>query len=169
MRIIISAIIVFILTTSAKAGDLMIESSSYKNNDRIPILYTCDGKNIPPSLSWKNPPPNTQSFALILSNPDSPTGNTFYSWVVYNIPSEINKLPENKDLPDGTLVGNNSVGDAIYRGPCPPDAHIHHYVFTVYALDRRLILPSEAELDEVLPEINRHTIAKAEIVGTYNH
>lgn len=168
MRIIMGVIIALMLTTLANADDMVLKSASYKNNEKIPVLYTCDGKNIPPQLSWKSPPPNTQAFALILTSPDAPVG-LFYNWVVYNIPSEVTELPEYKDLPDGSLIGNNSIGDPIYRGPCPPDAQIHHYVFTLYALDRKLMLPSEADLDEVLPEIKKHTIESAEIVGTYNH
>jgi hypothetical protein len=36
--------------------------------------FGCQGQNQSPALSWKNPPAGTKSFALLVHDPDAPTG-----------------------------------------------------------------------------------------------
>ena len=123
-----------------------------------------------PELSWSNAPSNTQSFVLILSSPDWTTGKV-YLWVLYNIPGNTKELAEkaNKDLPDGTLVGNNFYDEADYRGPCPPDTLQHHYVFTLYALDTTLELPAGAEAEDILNKIGKHILKQTKLTGVFSH
>ena len=54
----------------------------------------CTGENKSPALEWKNPPAGTKSFALMVHDPDAPTGSGFWHWVVYNIPADATSLPE---------------------------------------------------------------------------
>lgn len=57
-----------------------------------------------------------------------------------------------------------------YDGPCPPwnDALLHHYVFTLYALDLdRLPLDGSFRGPEVMAAIQGHILAKASVTGTY--
>lgn len=169
MRYIMATILSLLITT-ANAADFVIQSPGISHNKRIPTLYTCDGKNISPELNWKNAPINTKSFSLILFCPDAPI-SLFYNWVLYNIPPTVAKLArsDTENLPDGILVGNNSMGDAIYRGPCPPDSQLHHYIFALYALDIILDLPQGAEVDEVYNEMKNHVLGEANLVGLYSH
>lgn len=170
MRILISIILglFLVVAMAAKSTDFTIKSSAFTDQGIFPPLYSCDGKNIPPDLSWTNPPPKTQAYALILYSPDAPMG-AFYSWVVYNIPGTIQSLPEGEDLPEGALVGANTIGDSIYRGPCPPDELKHHYIFILYALDASLYLGEGADIEEVLSNIKKHTIKKTQLTGTFSH
>ena len=118
------------LITAAYGGDFVLKSSAFTNNDKIPSIYSCDGKNISPALKWENAPLNTQSFVLIVSCPDTIFGTTFYNWILFNIPSNTKEIAEGADnLPEGTSWGANSFGNANYEGPCPPDDLNHHYVF----------------------------------------
>ena len=71
-------------------------SKAFKNEKKIPDLYTCIGKGISPQLMWKNVPKDTKSFALIMDDLDSPIG-VFTHWVFYNIPPEKRELQ--KDIP----------------------------------------------------------------------
>jgi Raf kinase inhibitor-like YbhB/YbcL family protein len=85
--------------------------------------------------------------------------------------------------PDGTRQGINDytnwfAGDAEmsgdyygYDGPCPPwnDSIVHHYHFTLYALDiPRCPLEGRFTRDHVLSAIEGHLLAQALIVGTYS-
>lgn len=172
MRIILKSFILGFLigiTTLANAADFSLKSSAFADGSTIPTLYTCNGENIPPPLSWANAPPQTKSFALILSSPDAPTGQ-LYLWVLYNIPSNATTLEEGSDtLPDGTMVGMNSLFETEYRGPCPPDARLHRYFFTLYALDRELNLTSGEDLEVVLSKIKRHILKTAQLSCVFSH
>lgn len=169
MRILFILIISICTLDSGFAKNLELKGP-FANKARIPIEFTCDGKNISPMLKIANVPPNTKSFVLILYNPDAPYG-IYYNWVVYNIPSTVTLLPEgfNIDLPEGVVMGKTSSGDVLYRGPCPPNSALHHYIFKLYALNTMLNLEGGVEAEELLARIKRHIIEEAELVGVFSH
>ena len=98
-----------------------------------------------PQLAWSHVPHNTRSFVVILYDPTA----AFTHWGMYNISAHTRMLPQNAGVADsrfGRQV-DNDFGDPHYDGPCPPmnvAPFAHHYVFTVYALDTELSLPSSA-------------------------
>ena len=94
---------------------------------------------------------------------------SFYHWVLYNIPKNISSLPstENK-LPAGLTVGKNSLGNAQYKGPCPPKGAAHSYIFTLYALDTKLNLPAGADAQALLTAMDKHILAKTKLTATYS-
>src|SRR3974390_1021432 len=107
-------------------------SGAFKNGGLIPAAFTCDGEDNSPPLSWKNPPPGTKSFALILEDPDAPAG-TWIHWVVYDIPENVRSLKaalaKKGPLANGALLGASWGVDAFeregYWGPCPPPGRKH--------------------------------------------
>ena len=57
-----------------------------------------------------------------------------------------------------------------YDGPCPPwnDEILHHYVFTLHALDvEKCPVSGRFGGPDVLKAIEGHVLAKAELMGTY--
>ena len=87
------------------------------------------------------------------------------------------------EAPDGARQGINNytdwfAGDADmrgdyfgYDGPCPPwnDSIVHHYHFTLYALDiPRCPIEGRLGRDEVLAKIEGHVLGQASIMGTYS-
>lgn len=70
-----------------------IATTAFSSGGTIPKNYTCDGPDLSPPLSWKEPPAGTRSFALIADDPDAPAG-TWVHWVLYNAPSTAKELPE---------------------------------------------------------------------------
>lgn len=65
-------------------------------------------------------------------------------------------------------MGGNYFG---YDGPCPPwnDTVVHHYVFTLYALNvDRCPVDGEFNGDDVRKAIAGHVLAEASITGTYS-
>jgi Raf kinase inhibitor-like YbhB/YbcL family protein len=120
----------------------------------------------------------------------------FYHWVLVDlppVPAEI-KTGEFSDGvtargkpgpagPRGTRQGINSYTDWFsgdeqmggkyfgYDGPCPPwnDTLVHHYVFTLYALDlERCPVEGEFTGPDVLKAIAGHILAQASLTGTYS-
>src|SRR5215469_4933734 len=48
--------------------------------------FGCKGGNVSPALAWSGAPAGTQSFALLMHDPDAPTGSGWWHWIVYDIP-----------------------------------------------------------------------------------
>jgi hypothetical protein len=151
---------------------LELTSDAFTNGQSIPAKYACTGKDISPALAWNEPPAGTQSFALIMDDPDAP-GGTWVHWVLFNIPADTRDLSEDLPItgknvdPNAIYVGNNSWGKAGYGGPCPPSG-THRYYFKLYALDRTIDLLPGATRQQVLKEMEGHILAQAELMGTFS-
>ncbi len=150
---------------------LTLSSSAFAAGQPIPADNSCKGRNISPALSWTGAPANTASFALILDDPDAPSG-TFVHWVLYNIPAVSKGLapavPPQPTFDDGAAQGTNSGNRRYYEGPCPPSG-THRYFFKLYALDIRLDLAPGANAAQVTKAMQGHILAQAELMGTFTH
>jgi Raf kinase inhibitor-like YbhB/YbcL family protein len=119
----------------------------------------------------------------------------FYHWLLWGIPASAREIAagaqsdgvtargkSGPDAPGGMRHGINSYtgwfagdpdmkGDYYgYDGPCPPwnDAIVHHYIFTVYALDvDRLEVKGELVAENVEAALKGHVLAEAKLMGTY--
>jgi len=119
----------------------------------------------------------------------------FYHWVMIDVAPSVNELatgscgqgvvPGGKKSPpgpDGARQGLNNytqflagAGDLDgryfgYDGPCPPwnDARLHHYKFTVYALDvASLEVDDPFDGPAVAEAMRGHVLAEASLTGTY--
>ena len=151
---------------------LTLTSDAFANGQSIPAKYSFIGKNISPDLAWDEPPAGTQSFALIVDDPDAPMG-TWVHWVLYNIPANQRNLQEELPItgkngdPNAIYAGKNSSGNIRYDGPCPPSG-THRYYFKLYALDTTLSLLPGATKDQVLKEMKGHILAQGELMGTFS-
>lgn len=158
------------LPQSSNGGETMqLISSAFKNGEPVPTRYTCDGMDVSVPLSWTDPPVGTESFALIMDDPDAPMG-TWVHWVLYNIPAGTRELPEgvkpDATLADGSRHGQNSWKRLGYGGPCPPRG-THRYFFKLYALDTVLDLAPGATKETLLKAMAGHILAQVELMGTY--
>ena len=88
---------------------MAISSSSFPNGGSIPKQFTCDGADISPELSWTNPPPGAQSFALIAEDPDAPVG-TWTHWVIFDL------APTTRSLPEGVGKTMDKLADGGRQG-----------------------------------------------------
>ena len=148
--------------------ELDVTSTAFEEGDSIPARYTCDGLEVSPPLSWASVPRDTQSLALIADDPDAPR-RTFVHWVIYNLPPDARRLPEDvpnrQTLPSGARQDVNGAGSVGYMGPCPPSG-THRYFFKVYALDTRLGL-GDATKEALLGAMEGHVLAEGHLMGTY--
>ncbi|MFM2248368.1 MAG: hypothetical protein RL071_4443 [Pseudomonadota bacterium] len=134
--------------------------------------FGCSGKNQSPALSWAGAPKETQSFAVLVHDPDAPTGGAgWWHWVVYDLPASTTGLPAGvgDKLPAGSKQGTTDFGAPGWGGPCPPPGDKpHRYVFTVYALKvAKLELPPNATASLIGFMVNANSIGKAELQGVY--
>jgi Raf kinase inhibitor-like YbhB/YbcL family protein len=159
-------ILFFISTTVFANNTFILQADAFKNNAPIPARFTCKDKNISPALSWQHAPLNTQSFALILSDPDAPNG-TFYHWAVYNIPATTTSLAEGT-LPHSVGIAKNSWGNMEYKGPCPPAGKVHHYVFKLYALNTLIAVPHGSDVNILLMTLRPHVIAQTSLTVQFS-
>ena len=148
---------------------LSLSSPAFQEGEDIPITYTCDGQDVSPPLTWGEPPSETQSFALIMDDPDAP-GGVFTHWLLFNLPADSRELLEAvppNELANGALQGKNDFGTIGYGGPCPPPGPAHHYRFTIYALDQALDLMTDASRKQVIDAITGHILARGQLIGMY--
>lgn len=143
------------------APKLTLESSAFKNNSMIPAQFTCEGQDISPPLAWNNVPSKTKSFALVVEDPDAPSG-VFTHWMIVNIPSTLTKLDLGTLVPEGAIAVNNSMNSTNYHGPCPKTG-AHHYVFKLFSLDKELSLGAHPNRDEVLQAMTGHVLEEAQL------
>lgn len=148
---------------------LNVTSRAYAEGAPIPAQYTCQGENASPPLTWSAPPGGTQSFVLIMEDPDA--SRLWDHWIVYNLPGSLTGLPPgiktDADLPGGALHGKNTSGRSEYAGPCPPGGPAHRYFIRVYALDGMLDLPGGASKADVQAAMQGHVLAEGELMGRY--
>ncbi|MDA0148172.1 YbhB/YbcL family Raf kinase inhibitor-like protein [Vibrio sp. LaRot3] len=132
--------------------------------------WGCDGDNLSPQLSWKNPPEGTKSFAVTVYDPDAPTESGFWHWVAFNIPASVRDLPRGVDINklggQETRIDYNSVG---FGGACPPVGDgMHRYQFTVWALPtEKLNLSQDTPAAVVGFNLNIMALDKARLTATY--
>ena len=145
-----------------------ITSSAFKDGQPIPARFTCDDKNISPPLAWSAVPPNTASLALIVEDPDAPTG-VWNHWVLFNLPADTGALPEDaaKSFPPNAREGVNDFKRIGYGGPCPPTGKAHRYFFKIFALDTSLNVPAGASRQDVEAAMTKHVLAQGQLMGTY--
>ncbi len=149
-----------------------LTSAAFKDGAAIPVTHTCDGADVSPPLTWSGAPVGTAAFALIVDDPDAPAG-TWVHWVLYNLPGNTARLPENVTKTDapaelgGALQGRNDFRRPGYGGPCPPPGPAHRYFFKLSALDAPLRLKAGAQKRDVEAAMQGHLLGTAQLMGTY--
>ena len=139
-----------------------LTSEAFADGQPIPTEFSCDGADRPPPLAWGEPPEGTRSFALIVDDPDAPSG-TFRHWGAYDIPADA------RSLSGSFQQATNDFGKTGYGGPCPPKGHgPHHYRFKLLALDvDKLDAGRTQGCRGRSASQSSHLLGRAELTGTY--
>lgn len=170
-----------VLAGSASADSFKLSSADIKANatiaeEQVFAGFGCSGKNISPALTWSGAPKGTRSFALLVHDPDAPTGGAgWWHWVVTNIPADVAELPKGAGKGDGSALPKGAgqiatdFGGPGWGGPCPPVGDKpHRYHFTLHALKvDKLDLPAGATASLAGFMINANSIGKATLTGKY--
>jgi Raf kinase inhibitor-like YbhB/YbcL family protein len=153
---------------------IAITSTAFDSDGAIPKQYSCQGEGLSPALAWSKIPEDTRSLALIVEDPDAPSG-MFVHWVLFDIPPTVTALTENEPksetLSNTARQGTNGAGKLGWTPPCPPPGTGHNgehrYFFRIYALDTLLSLPSSTDRDALLEAMKGHVIGEGTLVGRY--
>lgn len=140
-----------------------IESPAFEAHQTIPKKFTCEGEDTSPPLTIQDVPKGTKSLALIVDDPDAPSG-VFVHWLIWNMDPISLQIVEGQSFPS---QGRNDFGELDYRGPCPPKGKPHRYFFKLYALDTKLDLPAGSSKKQLEETMEGHIIGKAELIGKY--
>jgi hypothetical protein len=145
---------------------LMIEA--FAGGGTIPDVYTCEGDDISPALAWAGEPEGTQSFALMMDDPDAPAG-TWNHWLLWDIPGHVHSLPLQYRAVHPVRCGTNDFGKTGYGGPCPPRRNgPHRYFFRLYALDEPALgVLAGARRKELERALQRRRLGVAEYMGRF--
>jgi len=156
-------------------------TTAFEDGGVIPDKYTQAGGPMSPSpeLKWSQVPMGTQSFVLLMHDPE-PVLNKgskmdITHWLIWNIPGTATGLPEGVPAdtrPDGSRqVSLRSNG---YMGPGAPPGPYHHYTFELYALDIKLDVPQGTPQqaadtrNAVINAMDGHVLGKAVLVGRFH-
>lgn len=149
---------------------MTLRSPGFKEGETIPKEYTCEGADKSPALKWDDVPEGTQSFVVIMDDPDAPVG-TWDHWVLFDLPADARDLSEalstDAELSSGAKQGLNSWKRHGYGGPCPPPGTPHRYFFKLYALDKKLGLPAASRKFDVEKAMKGHVLGEAKVMGKY--
>jgi Raf kinase inhibitor-like YbhB/YbcL family protein len=159
----LSAAILFTaaLPAGARGQKFTVTSPAFAHGAKIPVRFTCDGAGVSIPLSWRHAPKGAEELAVIMDDPDAPTG-VFVHWVAWGIEPAARKLAKGA-APKGFEEGKG------YLGPCPPRGDSpHRYRITMYALDAppAVTAGSTTALD-LRAAIHGHVLARARMVGRY--
>lgn len=144
-------------------ADMQLTSPHWQPNQTIPTQFTCDGADISPALTWSDIPAETQSFVLVVRDPDAPR-QEFIHWIVKDIPPDVTSVVDDT-VPAGGVEVINDFGKTSWGGPCPPNGS-HRYYFEIYALDVPTI--SGNTLLEIDTAMFDHIVGKAELMGVFS-
>ena len=182
MRLVFSVLLIVCLVTPAfsEQGKFTLSSPDIPKKGQMKETqvfsgFGCTGQNLSPALAWKNFPPQTKSFALMVHDPDAPTGSGWWHWVVYNIPANVSSLP---------MMQARQMGACCLKELCSriqtsaaPGTEVHvppwvtspdRYAFTIFALKvEKLELPPNASGALVGFMVRQNAIGKASLTGYY--
>lgn len=175
-----SALVAALFATAAVSlvaqATITVTSTAFKNNEPIPLTYSGYGDYKSPPISWSGVPRGTRELAMIVDDPDVPMERFATHWLLYNIPATAKGLPE--DLPatvslnapglKGATQGPNALKRLGYLPPKPfAGSGLHHYTFTVYALDADLPLAEGLSKADLLAAMRGHIIGEGKLVGLF--
>jgi hypothetical protein len=156
------------------SGAFSLSSPSFADGGPIPGTFTCDGPDVSPALDITDPPAATESFALVVDDPDASRDDPFVHWLLWNVPGDTRRIPVDvprtetaQDL-GGARQGTNDADSVGYTGPCPPaDDSPHRYRFVLYALDATLSVEAGATREALSRRLAEHRLDATTLTGTY--
>lgn len=154
---------------------ITVTSPAFVNGGALPRANTCDGTGSAPVVHWTQLPPLTKSVAVVVDDPDA-TGGDFLQWLVVGLAPQPGSVPSHAP---GVNELDNTGGTRGWTPPCPTGTAVHHFRFTVYALNDYVCADngdasngpdcSAPSSVQALPQIQQAAIARGVLVGTYHH
>ena len=132
----------------------------------IEPIYTCDGLDVSPPVSWIGLPEGTSEIAVVFVDESTvQRDRPFVHWVLAGVQPSVRSLVEGR-IPEGAYQGLNFFGNVWYDGPCPPEGELHDYRLTVHALAEPLGLAGGTPAAEMIDTIEQKSLASVDVTGT---
>jgi Raf kinase inhibitor-like YbhB/YbcL family protein len=147
------------------APALTVTSTAFAEGGAVPAEFTCAGAGRRPPLAWSGDLHAARALAVIVDDPDAPSGD-FYHWIVVDLPAGTASLGDN--VPAGARELENSGGTAGWTPPCPPSG-THHYRFTVYGLSAATGLSSGTPPGTAVAAIAKAATVQGRLTATVTH
>ena len=159
---------------------LIMTTTAWEDGGVIPNKYTqADPMPVSPALQWSQVPPGTQSFVLLVHDPE-PVLNKgskmdITHWLIWNIPGTSTGLKEGVaqgELPDGSRQVSLRMNG--YMGPGAGPGPYHHYTFELFAVDTKIDVPQGTPQEAantrtaVMNAIDGHVLGKALLVARFH-
>ncbi len=147
-----------------ETSTMNLSSPAFSNEGDLPKKYACDGEKMSPPLAVGDVPMGAKSLALVVEDPDAPSG-MFTHWTVWNINPAITEIGENS-VPSAGIEGKTSANSVGYVSPCPPSG-THRYYFRMYAINNSLDLARGASVDDLKRAMKGRVLDSAELMARY--
>ena len=154
---------------------MILQFPGFPDGGFMPQKHSCQGKEVSPEVEWMELPKGTQSLVLFMYDVSIPMDflrlYKIDHWVVYNIPPNVNGLPEGVSEEAITEIGAKQGlrwgGKRNYMGPCPISG-THQYVFELYSLKRMLEISSiDASRRKLSEQMQSLILEKSVYSGKY--
>ena len=144
---------------------MILTSPAFANGQAMAATFSKEAGNVSPPLEWHDAPLGTHSYALIIVD-HHPVAHDFVHWMLADIPPTATALAQGASAAG---LPPNAKELHMYFGPLPPvGSGVHTYECTLFALDVPACgLPPNATLDAFLQATAPHTLATAQLSGTY--
>ncbi len=137
---------------------IAVASTAFESGAIIPERYARSGDNLSMPLSWSDAPEGIESYAILfVGDPVADGGGTWILWALYNLPGDIQSLPEGLVPDDQGLLEiggqhlENSYLEFAYSGPPTHPIETRRFYLRLYALDTML---ETADIDEAAATVN---------------
>jgi Raf kinase inhibitor-like YbhB/YbcL family protein len=173
-----AALLLAFAGTASKAADVFtLKSTTFEDGKMMPKRAAnskanqpnnpnCVGDNVSPEFSWSNVPDGTESFVLMMFDPEGRAPSGVSHWVAYGIPASVSGLAEGEasKASDNYVGGKSTMGVGNYSGPCTPrNTTPHHYTFVLATDFDPKELPPGLTRDEVIAKFG---LAPAHLKGS---
>ena len=185
---------VLVVPAGAVDGGIEVSSSDMSDGEPLNPMFACTATGFPPigglispQLSWSDVD-GAVSYVVLMhdefgANAEYDSPGDWAHWVTYNIDAGTTSLPRDASATDTLGGGTQGVntwgalgvfGEDRYRGPCPPDAAVHDYYFTVYALDSDIMPTATGEggavtADDVLAAMEGNILDQGDLQVTFTN
>ena len=143
--------------------------NSKKKINKEYLCLSHGGNNTCPKMSW-NCVENAKSYVIIMEDPDAVVVSNFVHLFLY---IDIINNKSCNTLSQKLYFGKNSLNENSYHGPCAPkNTGVHRYIFTIYALNKKIKIDKINGSKNFINKLNNHKIlilSKDSVQFTYSH